>query len=327
MAEITICSVFHSQESKKLLDLNFDVTKKLNQGMDFEWIAANNTRGGDFFSDTHFVVIIGIQKAPDNVPDWIKPSFHHNIAMNMSTPHIKTRFALFLDSDFYILQQDWIKKAIEHMQENNLTFLGTPWHPKNYRVFRYFPCHQCLFVDFEKLQEAGYSLKDLDFTPLEYENSPQKPLAKNFGKISRVINIFNFKERKRIGQEKHTAHKIFEKFSHDPKIKFEVIPAVFKLEKESYPAINLIYSLNKFFEFLLPDKWCYIPKDRSYYSVEKFKKLGYCDAWSKGWEEYVWQGLPFGIHIRPIKQIKKGQTTDQIIAILKECFSSFNIDS
>lgn len=369
MAEITICSVFHSPESKKLLELNFDLVQKLNPGADFEWVVADNSpdqreflvfsqtdnssapaaadylhsrcENSDFVGNQAFrtcegfsktqgslslKIIPGIPHAPDNIPDWIKPSFHHNIAMNMSIPHIKNRFALFLDNDFYILQKDWIQKMVEYMQKNSLTFLGTPWHPKGYRVFRYFPCHQCLFVDLEKLREAGHQKEDLDFTPLEYEKAPQKPPEKKFGRLSRLLNIFNFKERRLIGQEKHTAHRIFEKFSGDAKIKFEIIPAVFKPERESYPAANLIYSLNKIFEFFLPDKWSYVPKDKSYYFTERFKKLGYCDVWGKGWEEYVWKGKPFGIHVRPIKQIKKGQTIDQIAAILKECFFSFSIN-
>ncbi|MEK7560315.1 MAG: hypothetical protein AAB522_03395 [Patescibacteria group bacterium] len=363
MEKLTILSVFHSPESKKLLELNFKLVQKLNLGTEYEWVVADNMpeetsislrsfsplqraapRVSHIFAslrsdhakngekpaerNTGFFlsVIPGIQKAPDNIPDWIKPSFHHNIAMNMSIPHIKTRFALFLDSDFYILQIDWINKMIDHMQKNNLTFMGTPWHPKIYRVFRYFPCHQCLFVDFNKLRDEGYKKDNLDFTPLDYENVPQKPPAKKFGKLSRILNIFNFKERYLIGKEKHTAHRLFEKFSRNHKIKFEIIPAIFKPGRESYPALNLIYSLNKLFELFLPDRLCYIPKNKSYYSTERFKKLGFCDAWGRGWEEYAWQKAPFGIHVRPIKQIKKGQTIDQIIAILKDCFFSFNIN-
>lgn len=335
--KITILSVFHSPESKRLLELNFDLVEKLNPDAAFEWVVADNSpsqssplavREGEDKGGRYLIIpgLSGIDAVPKNIPDWIKSSFHHNIAMNISIPYIKTRFTLFLDSDFYILQRNWIKKVVEYMQKNNLTFLGTPWHPKVYKVFRYFPCHQCLFVDFEKLKEAGYKPSDLDFTPLEYGNAPQKSPEKKFGKISRLINIFNFKERRLVGRERHTAHRIFEKFSCDLKIKFEVIPAVFKPNKESYPAINLIYSLNKFFEFFLPDRLCYIPKDKSYYFIEKFKKFGYCDAWSKGWEEYVWGGEPFGIHVRPIKQIKKGQSIEEIITILRECFLSFNVN-
>ena len=331
--KLTILSVFHSLESKKLLELNLELVKKLNPDENYDWIIANNSpphspplivRGGE--TRGRYITIPGIPHAPNNIPDWIKPSFHHNIAMNMSVPYTQTRFALFLDSDFYILQKNWIKKAIDRMQKKGLTFMGTPWHPKNYRVFRYFPCHQCLFVDFDKLHEAEHTKEDLDFTPLNYENAPQKPPVKKFGKLSRILNIFNFKERRLVGQEKHTAHRLFKKFSRDPKIKFEIIQAVFKPGRESYPAINLVYGLNKLFEFFLPDKLCYIPKNKSYYSTKRFKKLGFCDAWGKGWEEYVWQNEPFGVHIRPIKQIKKGQSIDQIIAILKGCFSSFNIN-
>ena len=51
--------------------------------------------------------------------------------------------------------------------------------------------------------------------------------------------------------------------------------------------------------------------------------MGFCDAWGKGWEEYVWLGKPFGLHVRPIKQLKKGMDLKEIILKLKGCLASF----
>jgi len=325
---ITICSVYHSSETKKLVEMNYGLTKKKNPGVDFSWVLAENApedlldkmpRNGNF------TVIPGpeggLEKMYSIYPRWIASTFLHNGAMNMSIPHIKTRFGIFLDSDFYILEPNWIKKAIDHMQKNNLTFLGTPWHPKDYIKFRYFPCHQCLFVDFEKLKENGYKPEDIDFNPTGYGNSPGEPPKKRFGKLSRIINMFNFSERRKIGTDKHTAHGVFEKFHKDGKTKFKVIPAVFKPEKESYPALNLVYIFNKFFEFFLPDKFCYIPKDTSYYSTKSFKDRGYGEIFG---EEFIWKDKPFAIHVRLQKKMQKGATLPEIEAILNELFQRFN---
>lgn len=324
MDMITICSVYHSLETKKLVEINYEFTKQMNSGTDFFWILADNTPK-DFDSkdkipqDGRFLVVSGpeggLEKMYTLYPSWIASTFLHNGAMNLSIPHIKTRFGIFLDSDFYILQKDWIKKAIEHMQENNLTFLGTPWHPKDYIKFRYFPCHQCLFVDFEKLKESGYKPEDIDFNPLGYGSTPGEPPKNKFGKLSRVINMFNFSQRRKIGEDKHTAHGLFLKFYNNPSIKFEIIPAVFKPKKESYPTFNLIYGLNKIFELFLPDKFCYVPKDKTYYTTNNFKDMGYNEVFG---EEFVWQEKPFGAHVRLQKKLKRGVPRSEIETILNE---------
>ena len=319
---ITICSVYHSFETRKIMEANYELTKKMNPGVSFTWVLADNTPKNidpaeKMPQEGPFQIVPGpeggLEKMSIKYPGSLSALFLHNNAINIAFKNIKTRFAISLDSDFYILQKDWIKKAIEHMQKNNLTFLGTPWHPSDYLKFRYFPCHQCLFVDFEKLKENGYKPEDIDFNPPD--GSVKKSPQKRFGKLSLIINMFYFSERRKIGRDGHTAHKIFEKFHNDGKTRFEVIPAVFKPEKESYPANNLIYKFNKIFEFFLPDKFCYIPKNKSYYTTVDFKSLGYGEVFG---EEFVWQGKPFGVHVRLQKKIQKGFGLPYIISKLYE---------
>ncbi len=322
MAEITILSVYHSTESKKLLEINRDLTEKLNPGAGSEWILADNTPAdfpGKLTEKDGFTVVPGLMSAPDNVPDWIKPSFHHNVAMNNSIKYAKTRFLLFLDSDFYMLRPNCISEVIEYMKKNNLAFFGSPWHPKQYKKFRYFPAHQCLFVDTEKINK-----NDLDFTPMEYHEEKNPPPKKHIFFISRFLNTFDFANRRTIGAEKHTAHRLFEKFAGDPNIKSECVVSVLKPSQDSYPAAKLWYGLNRVLEFLLPDGLCYVPKDRSYWTSRGFRELGFCNAFKYGWEEYIWKNEPFGLHVRPIKQIKKGLSLEEIILKLKECLSSFS---
>lgn len=326
---ITICSVYHSLETKKLVEMNYELTKRTNPETDFFWILADNTPP-DFDSkdgipkDGRFLIVPGpeggLQKMYTKYPNWIASTFLHNTAINIAFKNAKTRFVLSLDCDFYILQKDWIKKTLEHMQKNNLTFLGTSWHPKDYQKFRYFPCHQCLFVDSERLRDAGYKLEDLDFNPVSYGERQGTQPQKKFGAFSRAVNMFNFSYRRKIGSDKHTAHGVFEKFYKNPRVKFEIIPSVFKPQKESYPTLNLIYGLNKAFEFFLPDRLCYIPKDPSYYSSKDFKERGFKEGLG---EEFLWKDKPFATHVRIQKKLKRGMDQEFIVSRLSELFEYF----
>lgn len=322
--------MYHSAETRKLVEMNYELTKKMNPGVNFYWILVDDTPLGfdskdKMPEDGRFLIIPGpeggLEKMYAKYQSWITSAlFLHNTAINIAFKNVKTRFAISLDSDFYILEKDWIKKATDHMEKSDLTFLGTPWHPKDFSKFRYFPCHQCLFADFQKLKEAGYTADDIDFTPPGNGKTLGNLPKNKFGKLSRLVNISNFSIRRRIGQEKHTAHKMFENFYKNPKIKTEIIPAVFKPEKESYPALNLIYIFNKFFEFFLPDKFCYIPKDKSYYTTISFKEMGYNDVFG---EEFVWQEKPFGTHVRLQKKLKRDFSQEYIVSKLNEIFKYF----
>ena len=320
MAEVTILSVYHSRESKKLLEINRDLVRKQNPGVSFEWIVADNSPL-DFpeklTAESGFTVVPGASHVPD-VPGWIRPSFHHNIAMNESIRYAKTRFILFLDSDFYAVRPNWIRETIAYMEKNKLTFFGAPWHPKQYQEFRYFPAHQFLLVDTEKVDPAT-----LDFTPLEYRTEKHIPSKKkrHIFFISRLLDTFDFANRRTIGNEKHTAYRVFDRFYANSKYPAECVVSVLRPSKDSYPQAKLLFTLNKVLELFLPDRLCYIPKDKSYWTTRGFNERGTCDAAGKGWEEFIWKDTPFGFHVRPIKQLKKGYSLDDLVRLIKECLS------
>ena len=62
--EITILSVYHSKESRELLKINAELTRKLNPGVDFEWILADNTPANfpekirDYFGEACFCALL-----------------------------------------------------------------------------------------------------------------------------------------------------------------------------------------------------------------------------------------------------------------------------
>ena len=81
--------------------------------------------------------------------------------------------------------------------------------------------------------------------------------------------------------------------------------------------------MNRIVEALFPNAMCYIPKDRNSYSTMGFKEMGYSDLERFGWEEYLWQGAPFGTHIRGSKTWKRNESEDDEIRLIRQELGTF----
>ena len=155
MNNLTLCSVsFHSGLH---LAANFELTRALNG--ELPWIVAQNGPAEDL---PQFTVIPGA--AP---PAAIGPgnqnikaaSYHHALGLNATLPHIKTRFAAFLDPDFFVVPP--LARILDQMTARGLAFFGAPYaiDPRKPRR-QDFPCAFCMFVDTEKVDLAQF-----DFQP------------------------------------------------------------------------------------------------------------------------------------------------------------------
>ena len=79
--------------------------------------------------------------------------------MNATVPHIKTRFALFLDPDFFIVPP--LAMVLDHMKTAWLVVLRRPYAIDPLKSRRQdFPCAFCMFVDTEKVDISAF-----DFMP------------------------------------------------------------------------------------------------------------------------------------------------------------------
>ncbi|TSC96825.1 MAG: hypothetical protein Athens071426_139 [Parcubacteria group bacterium Athens0714_26] len=300
--EITICSVYHSEASKKLLELNYDLVKQLNPGVNFIWIVADNSPADlkEKIDADKFLIVPGAGKLADNIPAGVRGSYHHAVAINSSLKYVKTRFVLILDNDFYIVRSIWIKDIIEYMKKNNLSFLGSPWHPRLWKKIRYFPGHFSLFIDLNKI-----NIKDLDFTP-QYDEISYR-------------NILTFKNRGKIGLSRDTGYALYRKYYKNSKIKYECVLPVLKPYKNS----NFVFVLiKKIIKSIIPDKWLYVPKRSSYYSEIGFSDLGYFDVAAWNWEEFMWKNKPFGFHLRGTR--KTVLSTEEKIFKVKDALNSFS---
>jgi hypothetical protein len=155
LSDLTICSVsFHSSLH---LAANYELTRAING--DVRWIVAQN---GPHEELPGFVTIPGAEPPktiPSANPNIKIASYHHALALNATVPHIKTRFALFLDPDFFVVPP--LAIMLEHMAKNRLTFFGAPYAIDPSKPRRQdFPCAFCMFVDGERAD-----LSQFDFSP------------------------------------------------------------------------------------------------------------------------------------------------------------------
>jgi hypothetical protein len=283
MSELTIFSVYHSLKTKKFIEWNYQNTRLLNPGIDFDWMITDNAPPSlsERLTGGQFQFFPGVAMSP-GAPDWMRPSILHANALNQMAPHLKTRFALFLDADFLVFYPGWIAAVLEHMKKNNLAVFGAPYHPRDYKKPRYFPSIPCMFVDGDKIP-----VREIDFRPqylgvlakidgVVYE---EPRLRKPWLKLKR----FFLGERARIDSSRDTGSQIFMRYSD--KVKYAYLTPVYK---------SPVPLLDK----LLPESLSYTPKKPGYYSQIGFKEMGYFDAAGIGWEEYLWNGKPFGLHLR-----------------------------
>lgn len=295
---LTVCSVYHSPETRELLELNFDLTKKYNTNTALRWIAVDNSLsyGLDQNIEKKFDIIAG-QPRDTRLPKWAQGSYHHAGAINDSLKHVKTRFALFLDSDFYIIRRNWINDVIRYMTEHNLSFFGAPYYPSRFTKYRYFPCAQCLFIDCSQIE-----ISNLDFQPKYPDILKPRYFSRRLKKINREFWRLLIGKRMMVGTARDTGYKVFESCGVDNKLKFESVKPVFKLNAS-------------FVEKFLPERLCLVPKKTDSYSLKGFKEFGYFDAASFGWEEYVWRNAPFAVHLQMNKDKKIRSTSEEALRL------------
>lgn len=301
MTDITICTVsFHS---KYHLEINRELFREMNTDIpSCDWIVIENTPLGEAgrldSGSGVFKVFPGIDIK--EIEGKYLPNYHHGAAMNIALKHVKTRFVLILDPDFFIIKKNWVSEVISFMLAEDLGLFGAPWHPRWYGKYRYFPCAHCLFIDLDKMK-----IPDLDFIPrdcrvLSGQKSPGGRVPSFVKAVLRpalsffywlIFNRFN------IGKECDTGYNLWKK-SRDRNIKSSCLTPVFRPLRDFLGPSYLVSSLALAVEKLLPERLCYVPKKSGSYSRTGFKERGYPDVSSMEWEEFLWRNDVFGFHLR-----------------------------
>ncbi len=337
--ELTICSV--SYKSGAYLELNREITRTLNPESPHRWLIAENTPEDlpyrlELSSDPRFTVIQGPE--PIERPKALKAtaSYHHASALNLLISQVNTRYALVLDPDFFVVRPQWIQQVLSHMQTQNLAFFGAPWFPLYLTKYRYFPCVHCMFIDLEKVDKA-----QLDFNPaIEEFQAPdiqtfysRKGVRRRMAlHLQLIIRAYTRNKKQRVeslmynrrsvGASPDTGYRIYKDFHGKPDYLSECVQGAFDPMQDSN---HWKKAFNRWIERQLPEELTYLPKDTRYYSTQHFRDLGYPDLHGHGWDEFIWQGEPFGFHIRNyLRTTKFNATLEEQIALIQEALPHFS---
>lgn len=304
-SDLTICSVYHSLESRKLLELNGTLLDAINENPKITWLVADNAQAGSVepIDSRRFIRVPGVSRddlAPDIIPQ-SRGSFQHATAVNALLKRVETRFALILDNDFYIVRRNWIADVLAHIEREELVFFGSTWHPKYYTKYRYFPSVHCFFVDLARVDRAT-----LDFRP-----QPEARLVKRHGSYSRRARplkmpwllarlgmAVTLRDRSFIGDSRDTGYRVFRAYRDREDLRRECLEPVLEPRMYSSRVARMLYWPNRFLELFLPDERSFIPKRRGYFTMRSFRDRGFPNASAMGFEEFFWQNQPFGIHLR-----------------------------
>ena len=323
LPELTIISVYHNWISKRLLETNAALVRRLNPDVRYTWLAANNTPRdfphalkGDFFVVRNDEKYLGLG------------SHHHASGINLCLPHVTTRFFASLDSDFMIVRPQWMKEALDHMQNNKLAFFGVTYFPKDMPKYRYFPCVVFMIIDLKRVPLATidfmprYNMDAFGHAELAYKKQPREERNREEKIIhalprglrdflNRLRRTFGFGYRRKfIGAARDTSYAIYERYHNTP-LKRDNVTPVFDYAHDPQIAELVFVRINRIIERFLPDSLRYIPGKLGAYTSAGFREMGYFDCRALGWEEYVWKGKPFATHIHGLKTAKRGRTDEE----------------
>lgn len=235
-------------------------------------------------------------------------SYHHAGGLNLALDHVRTRYAVVIDPDLYVVRPDWIRQIVDHMAKNDLAVFGVPWNPRWYQKFRYFPCTHLMVIDLQKYRwRKDLLAPDLvrpkgKYISLFWKDYPE---ARQKGKWSAIRHLLrnlptaireDFKQRGTVGRSRDTGYSMLEDFRTRPELKAEVATAVFTPELGFQP--ETVTAIQLALDAIMPDGLAYLPKRRGAWTTSGFKERGYPDTRQWAWEEFVWKDDAFAFHVR-----------------------------
>jgi len=275
---LTICTVSYGHS--ELIEINVKLSQRLNCNnvINAVWKVADNAYDDDTLHFTFRNNNVQLFNGSPNKS--LGGSNHHAEALDILIKNVNTRFLLVLDPDFYLLKSNWMYDVLSHMQNNNIAIFGAPWHPRYNQNYRYFPAVHCMFIDLFRIAKER-----LNFRPLLNRLISTELTNRNL-----VDFIPMLAKRRRISWD--TGIRIYEDIISDTAVNTEYVVQTFRHGTE--------YSLKtKLIQLLLPDEYCYFPKNKLSYTISGFYERGLISSPIPVlWEETFWNDAPFGLHIR-----------------------------
>jgi len=215
-------------------------------------------------------------------------ALQHSLALNKVLREVNTRFLLVLDPDFYCVRPNWIGDIVKYVKSSRTAVIGSTWHPKNYKKYRYFPSIHFMLID---LHQIGKEF--LDFRASQQDD--RKIEQKTFSVVSLFLKKL-FRKRTRIGVNVDPGTRIYDRFRYSDLITETFRPSYLPYRPKSVMSrLGHAYTV---FSDLFFDKDKRIMPDRTYFTQKRFRDYGFDDLYGENWEEYFWIDEPFGFHVR-----------------------------
>ncbi len=304
---LTICTVsFHSEH---WLSRNVELTRRLAPEARVSWVIADNAHGPRTAlpsgPDVRVIPGAAFVERP-----YAASGYHHGSGMNETLRHVRTRFALFLDPDFFVVRPGWVGTLLEHAERSRLAVIGVPWHPRWPYKYRYFPCVHCMLVDGEQVPFETLDFRsDYDAVPGHARTKQNSGTPKGpWSRLLPVLDPLRLRKRRFIGTSRDVGWRIFENLHG--RVRSECMVPVFAPPRK----------FSTLAERLLPDGYRLVPGRPASFSERGFAAAGLPDITAFGWEEFLWRGQPFGFHVRAQPKLKEhgtlAQEEDRIDAVL-----------
>jgi len=275
---ITIASVLYRNGG--LLKLNQRLTQALNTGTAYRWIVADNELKDKTVNSEFPLTIEGVAKTETSDMG----SLHHAKALQKCLERVDSRFVLTMDPDFFVVQQDWLRRVVAYVTKHDISFFGSCWHPRWYYQYRYFPTIHFMLIDLAKVPAGS-----INFLPLIEGDRFWHFVNNDASRVPEWI-----RRTLKMGRIRDTGWQIYCRYSGNPSFRAETLVPSFRPRKSRRA------SLEKKLAFLLPERFRYVPRRAGAFTTDSFLEKAYPRARRRGWEEFYWGGEPFAFHLRSV---------------------------
>jgi hypothetical protein len=241
-------------------------------------------------------------------------SYHHAAGLRRALAAVRTRYAVVIDPDLYVIRPRWIGQVLAHMAREDLAVFGVPWSPRWYQKYRGFPCTHLMVVDLHRAPFArellapdlvGGGRRFASELLTRYAAAPRQGRAELLRRPWRAL-AEDLRQRASIGSARDTGYGLMQAFRARGDLRVGLAQAVFAPEDGFMPPAVGPLQRNRFLEALLPDRKRYLPRGGAW-TRRGFADFGYPSMREHGWEEFLWEGAPFAVHVRGELQRRPGR--------------------
>jgi hypothetical protein len=285
--EITVLMVQY--ENATLVKHNIALIRKLNPAIapQIKFLVVNNSnspRLETLIGDQGPEILDGVDRAlcGNHV------SYHHAAALERALEHVKNRFLLIIDPDFFVLSRNWLTELLTAMSAKDLVCIASTWHPRWFWQPRYVAS-----VHFMLLDRHRIALEEMSLTPDQHHRR----------KLKRFKGLPWFvKQRLLRGTSRDTGWRLVQHLQEREQ-EVELLTPVF----ESRPYFRRKTLL---LDRILPERVSLTPRRRQSYSTKSFLRADHRELYELGWEEFRWRGEPFAVHMRQVGRRLDGARKD-----------------